>query len=161
MQGSNIRWWERLLHEIVIVIALGSVPVFITYGVGGADAVGTMLKASLPSSPLIAYLALLFFPYAFFTFVDHYLLKRTEQQKRVLYLLRVIWKELGSSLHALWRVSSGLLLSLPVLWYSLEPQTFDITRAWEMIWLGLGLLAQSCFFSWLLSYLEKRFRWSY
>lgn len=161
MQGSNIRWWGRLLHEIVIVIALGSVPVFITYGVGGVDAVGTMMTASLPSSPLIAYLAVLFLPYALLTLFDYYFFKRTEQQKRVIYLLRLMLKDLGSSLHALWRASAGLLLSFPVLWYSLEPDTFDIPRAWQFTWLGLGLLAQSCFFSWLLSYLEKRFRWSY
>ncbi|MNG26408.1 hypothetical protein D3C77_717400 [compost metagenome] len=88
-------------------------------------------------------------------FVDWFFLKRSDGQRNVIAFLRSVLKEVGTALHALWRVLAGAFFAIPILWAIAEPETFHIAKVATFLWVGAIVLAECWAFSWAISFLER------
>ena len=138
---------KRLYQELFIAFTLGSVPTFIAYWSGGVDLLDVAVKAQLPHENVLLYLLTLSVPYLLAVLFDRFIWKKTELMKARSAFWRSTWTEVGTALHSLWRVLTGLLFAIAVIWWWYEPETFQLSKASFFIVLGFILLAQCWFFS--------------
>ncbi|UTW07007.1 hypothetical protein [Pseudomonas benzenivorans] len=138
---------KRLYQELIIAVALGSMPAFIAYWSGGVELLDSVVKAQMPPESVLWYSFFLPAPYLVAVIFDRYVWKRTDLMRARSAFWRSTWAEIGTALHSLWRVLTGLLLAIPVLWARYEPETFQFSKVGFFIILGLALLAQCWFFS--------------
>ncbi|OHC13942.1 MAG: hypothetical protein A2180_04270 [Pseudomonadales bacterium GWC2_63_15] len=152
-----MKWGTRLAQEALVAAALGSAPLLIAYIFGGAELTVKVLAALLPERAVVWYLAGLIVPYALVVFCDRFFLKRTDRQRRIMKFLRSTWREIGTALHALWRVLAGALLTLPFL-YLADPGNPPLSDVATYIWVGGLMLAECWLFSFGWSFLEPEKR---
>ena len=149
---------KRLFQELVIAFALGSVPTFIAYWSGGVELLDTTVKAQLPPDKVLWYLLTLSVIYLIAVLFDRFVWKKSEKMKARSAFWRSIWTETGTALHSLWRVLTGLLFAIPILWMWHEPEIFQLSKVIFFIVWGFALLTQCWFFSLGRSQLEGRVR---
>jgi len=145
---------KRFYQELTIAIALGSIPVFMAYGVGGVELLDTAIKAQMPSDFLLWYLMFLPAPYVLAVAIDRWIWKKNDLMKARSAFWRSTWREIGTAFHSLWRALAGVLMAIPVLWAYVEYNTFQLGKGVLFFGLGIALLAQCCFFSRARSLLE-------
>jgi len=151
-----VNWRARLAQEALIAAALGALPLVIAYHVGGTELTTKVLVAWMPERSVVLYLAALIVPYALIVYWDRFFLKRTDRQRARMRFLRSTWKEIGVALHALWRVLAGAILTVPLLWFFVDPDPSLIGGVVQCVWVGGLILAECWMFSWAVSYLEQR-----
>lgn len=151
-----MKWHLRLIQELLVSVALGSLPVFISYWYGGIQLTVQLFRNVMPEAHTMWYLIGLTIPYALVSYIDWLYLKRTYRQRLIISFLRSTWREIGTALHGLWRVLAGCLLSAPILWAAAEPQTLTWAAAWKCLWIGTLLLIECCFFSKGIELLEAK-----
>lgn len=138
---------KRFYQELIIAIALGSIPVFMSYGVGGVELLNTAIKAQMPSDFLLWYLMFLLVPYVLAVAIDRWIWKRSDLMKARSAFWRSTWREIGTAFHSLWRALAGVLIAIPVLWAYVEYDKLELGKAVLFFVLGFILLTQCCFFS--------------
>ncbi|MFY0727183.1 hypothetical protein [Pseudomonas sp. NFX15] len=149
---------KRLFQELCIAFALGSIPTFIAFWSGGVEMLDTSVKAQLPPDNVLWYLFYLTLSYPIAVLFDRFVWKKTDRMKARSAFWRTTCTEAGTALHALWRVLTGVLLAIPVLWRWYEPETFELSKVSVFIFGGFLLLIQCWFFSLGRSLLEGRAR---
>ena len=151
-----MKWYQRLGQESFIAFALGAVPVSLAYCFGGADLLSEVFKGLVPADPILWYLAVLPLPYVLAVLFDRYIWKRSDSLRARSAFWRTTWREIGTALHSLWRVMACFFISMPILWFFVEFETFQIGKASYFLGIGLVVLVECWFFSFGRSLLEEK-----
>lgn len=144
----------QLFQEFLVVAFSGILPVGLLYLSGGIDDVVAFIQASIPQGYLLAYGLLLAVLFYFVELIDRSLWKRTDAQRLFWLFLTSCLRKISSNLLGLWRVFSGVLLSIPLLWVFTEPNINSYMLVLPYLGYGLAALLEC----WAISYIfeEKK-----
>ena len=143
---------ELFYSEVKLVFFLGVVPAFLSYYIGKMDGLKAFVEASSVAKVIFGYFLLAFIIHLVIAaYIKIHAWCSDDAHKRKIKFLTGITGPLSEGLLGIYRVASGILVILPILWKAHEPSGIELYKVIILVFLGL------CFFigTSLISYIIK------
>lgn len=108
-----------------------------------------MIKSLQTTGFALTYASVLFFFYIPVVIVRRLILMKTQNIKTFVMFLESIFSQVGNGLQGIFRISTGIAIALPVIWFFIERATFQIKMALNCFGWGILLLFVCCLFSYI------------
>lgn len=97
-----------LLKEIIIICALGGIPLLISYHNGGNEALSDFILSIIPKATVLYYLFSLLLVFFVVAFIDWFIYKSSKASKVFWSFMHSIFREVGTAFLGVLRVFVGV-----------------------------------------------------
>lgn len=151
-----IKHISTIFKELIICIILGTAPLIISWYHGGQSAITAMIKSLQTTGFVLNYALVLFLFYFAVVIVRRLILMKTQNIKSFVMFLESIFSQVGNGLQGIFRISTGIAIALPVIWFFIERATFQIKMALICFGWGILLLFVCCLLSYIHYWLDGK-----
>jgi len=145
----------RIITEFIIIILLGGVPVMLSFFSGGTEALEETISSLLAQELAINYASFLTAFFFIVAFLEWYLYKPSIASRKAWALIRSIFSETGTAIISVFRIGSGVLISFPILWFIIEPESFKLANVSGFLFYGVLMFIECVFLSFAHQYVKK------
>ncbi|MBO1926484.1 hypothetical protein J3998_02760 [Thiomicrorhabdus sp. 6S2-11] len=146
-----------IIREIIVIIFTGGIPVLIAYIIGGEDELEKTISGLLAPEIFLYYSIIPPILFATLHYTDKYFyINPTSKFQSTLNFTISIFHELSSNIIGIFRLASGILISIPILVLVVEPESFNSTI--QFIPYGILSGIEVVIFYWWFSKIEIKFK---
>jgi hypothetical protein len=140
---------KLVLIETILVMVTGVLLTLVRYSENGMASLNSMAKGVETSSTVI-YTLLAFLGLAIVSrWIRRAYGHRVYHFKDNMLFAEEVFEGIGSGLLGIYRLISGITITVPFIWYFAESDTFDCERATAILVIGLIFFAGLVMLSWL------------